>query len=346
MVNHLHSIINLPDRSYQAIARAELKSMAIKAGLTGHRLAETEIIIAEITTNLVKHATHGGQILCRIIEENDRNGFELISIDNGPGIATTLLMLKDGVSTKNTLGQGLGAIKRLSDTFDIYSLPGWGTVLLSRIFKKTRKTIKPADKIVMESIRVAKPGETACGDHWSIAGSDKTAHICMADGLGHGPEASDAASKALGEFSAQTGTLANEQLRYIHGNIRKTRGAVMSIAHIDNINKQLIYCGIGNILTRLINQPLSMASRTFNSYNGIVGHTIPGTINNTVIPWDKKLDMLVMHTDGISGRWDIAKYPKILQHHSIILCAALFKDHFRGTDDATVSVIRYAKNVS
>ncbi|MET0461568.1 MAG: ATP-binding SpoIIE family protein phosphatase [Chitinophagaceae bacterium] len=346
MVNHIHSIINLPDRSYQAIARAELKSMAIKAGLTGHRLAETEIIIAEITTNLVKHATHGGQILCRIIEDNDRNGLELLAVDNGPGIAATSTMLKDGASTKNTLGQGLGAIKRLSDVFDIYSLVGWGTILLSRVFKKTRKAFKPVDSIVMESIRVSKPGETACGDNWSIIGNDRIARICMADGLGHGPEASNAATRAVDVFSTQSGTHANEHLRAIHEDIRKTRGAVMSIAYIDNANKQLTYCGIGNILTRLINQPLSMSSRTFNSYNGIVGHTVPATINNTVIPWDKKLDMLVMHTDGISGRWDLNKYPKILQHHSLMLCAALFKDHFRSTDDATVSVVRYVKNAS
>ncbi|MCG2614262.1 ATP-binding protein/SpoIIE family protein phosphatase [Terrimonas sp. NA20] len=346
MVNHIHSIINLPDRSYQAIARAELKSMAVKAGLTGHRLAETEIIIAEITTNLVKHATHGGQVLCRILEEDDRNGLELVAIDNGPGIAATSSMLRDGVSTKNTLGQGLGAIKRLSDVFDIYSLVGWGTILISRVFKKTKKALKPTDCIVMESIRVSKPGETACGDNWSMNGTDKITRVCMADGLGHGPEASAAATRAITGFSAQSGTQANEHLRSIHEDIRKTRGAVMSIAYIDNVNKQLTYCGIGNILTRLISQPLSMSSRTFNSYNGIVGHTIPNTINNTVIPWDKRLDMLIMHTDGISGRWDLAKYPKILQHHSTILCAALFKDHFRSTDDATVSVIRYVKNAS
>lgn len=346
MASQFHSIINLPDRSYQAIARAELKSIAAKAGFTSHKLAEAEIVIAEITTNLVKHATHGGQILCRIINDPEREGLELISIDNGPGIAITSHVLKDGVSTKNTLGQGLGAIQRLSDVFDIYSLTGWGTILLSRIFKKTKKNIKPVDKIMMETLRVAKPGETACGDNWTITGNEKMAKVAMADGLGHGPEASEAATKAIGFFEEQTGTQANEHLRNIHAGIRKTRGAVMSVMYIDNANKQLTYAGIGNILTRLINQPLSMPVRTFNSYNGIVGHTVPGTINNTTIPWDKKLDMLVMHTDGISGRWDLAKYPKILQHHSIILCAALFKDHFRGTDDATISVIRHVKNAS
>jgi anti-sigma regulatory factor (Ser/Thr protein kinase) len=346
MADQFHSIINLPDRSYQAIARAELKSIATKAGFTGHKLAEIEIIIAEITTNLVKHATQGGQILCRIIAETEREGLEFISIDNGPGIAITSHVLKDGVSTKNTLGNGLGAIQRLSDVFDLYSLPGWGTILLCRVFRKMKKTFKPVDKTVMEALRVAKPGETFCGDNWTLTGTDKMSRVTMADGLGHGPEADEAATKAISLFEQQTGTQVNEHLRTIHTGIRKTRGAVMSIAYIDNVNKQLTYGGVGNILTRLINQPLSMSVRTFNSYNGIVGHTVPATINNTIIPWDKKLDMLVMHTDGISGRWDLAKYPKILQHHSIILCAALFKDHFRGTDDATIAVIRHVKNAS
>jgi anti-sigma regulatory factor (Ser/Thr protein kinase) len=63
------------------------------------------------------------------------NGVEVISIDNGPGIADIKKMMVDGSSTKQTLGNGLGAIQRLSDKFDIYSQKDWGTIILSRIFQ-------------------------------------------------------------------------------------------------------------------------------------------------------------------------------------------------------------------
>lgn len=346
MADSFHHIINLPDRSYQAIARAELKALATRAGFTPYRLAQVDIIIAEITSNLVKHATNGGQVLCRILDEPEAEGLELISIDHGPGISATASAMQDGISSKNTLGQGLGAIQRASDVFDIYSLRGWGTLLLSRVFRKARKSVPPPERVMMHVIRVAKPGEEKCGDNWSILGTEKNVRVLMADGLGHGEGADEAARQAVEAFRTLTGSQANDHLKEIHASIRKTRGAVMSILYLDTVNKQLTYCGVGNILTKLINQPLSMVTRTFSSYNGIVGHTVPNTLNNTVIPWDKKIDVLVMHSDGLSGRWDLAKYPKILSHHPILLCAALYKDHFRSTDDATVAVVRHLKNKS
>ena len=47
-------------------------------------------------------------------------------------------MMQDGMSTTNTMGHGLGSIKRLSDTFELYSQPGWGTIILSRIYNEPK----------------------------------------------------------------------------------------------------------------------------------------------------------------------------------------------------------------
>ena len=132
MDEHLHSKFVLPDRTYQALVRSELRKLAETAGFTGHRLGEAEIIIAEITSNLVKHTQKGGEILVRIFKHPVR-GIEFIAIDRGPGMIRPGKMMEDGSSTTNTLGQGLGAIRRLSDVFDLYSLPAWGTVLFSRL---------------------------------------------------------------------------------------------------------------------------------------------------------------------------------------------------------------------
>ncbi|PZR28849.1 MAG: serine/threonine protein kinase [Citrobacter freundii] len=345
MANTFHEVISLPDRSYQAIARAELKAITAKVGFTPHRLAEIEIIIAEITSNLVKHTTSGGQILCRVLDEPGQEGIELISIDDGPGIAALSHSMKDGISSKKTLGQGLGAIQRLSDLFDIYSIQGWGTIVLSRVYLKKPKVIKPVEKLMMETLRVAKTGEKKCGDNWTLFLKGKLAMLTMIDGLGHGEDADAAATAAVEHFRKQTVGGPCDQLRDISTVIKKTRGAVMTIAQIDVANKQMTYCSVGNILTRLVNQPLSMAARTFSSYNGIVGHTLPRVMNNTTIPWDGKLDMLIMHSDGLSGRWDLGKYPRILQKHGMVLCAALYKDHNRGTDDTTVAAIRSVKEI-
>ena len=92
-----------------------------------------DIIVAELVSNLVKHAG-GGQLLVKLIEQDGIQGMEIISIDDGIGMTDVTRMVADGVSTKNTLGQGLGAMKRLSDFFQVYSLKDWGTLILIRIF--------------------------------------------------------------------------------------------------------------------------------------------------------------------------------------------------------------------
>src|SRR6478609_3425195 len=102
MADDQHHRFLLPDRSYQGIVRSELRKLAVASNFTGHRLCEIELIIAEITSNLVKHATKGGMILARTVR-NKSGGFEIIAIDNGPGINLPLKMMEDGQSTKRTL---------------------------------------------------------------------------------------------------------------------------------------------------------------------------------------------------------------------------------------------------
>src|ERR1700748_3287213 len=98
MVNEHFIKFLLPDRSYQALVRAEIKKLAETMGFKDRRLGEVEIIIAEITTNLIKHTPKGGMILVRQISKPDF-GLELIAIDDGPGMKSPLKMLEDGHST-------------------------------------------------------------------------------------------------------------------------------------------------------------------------------------------------------------------------------------------------------
>lgn len=75
------------------------------------------------------------------------------------------------------------------------------------------------------------------------------------------------------------------------------------------------------------------------SYNGIVGHNIPNTINDQHYNI-KDFNQLVLCSDGIKTRWEISKYPGILKHDPSILAASIYKDHARRTDDMSVVVIK------
>lgn len=97
-----------------------------------------EIAILELTRNILAHAERGS-ITVREIELNEQRGIEIEASDNGPGIADTTLALRDGYSTKQTLGTGLPGVKRLMDEFEIESQVGVGTVVRARRWLPRRR---------------------------------------------------------------------------------------------------------------------------------------------------------------------------------------------------------------
>ena len=115
MDNSAHVVFNAWDRSYFSILKKEIHNLAFSAGFNEQKIAQIDIVVAEITSNLVKHAG-GGELLVRIVAETIPY-IELISIDSGIGMTDPRKMIDDGMSTANTLGNGLGAIRRLSDVF-------------------------------------------------------------------------------------------------------------------------------------------------------------------------------------------------------------------------------------
>src|SRR5688572_28635647 len=163
MVSQTHLALKADDRSYFAILKKQIHTLAAEAGFGEARIGELDIVVAALVSNLVKHAG-GGQVLVKLIEESGVQGIEMISIDNGPGMTDVTRMEKDGYSTKNTLGQGLGAMKRLSDVFQVYSQKAWGTVILIRLFKDALPRFKQLGKIEVRTVVIPKPGETNCGD--------------------------------------------------------------------------------------------------------------------------------------------------------------------------------------
>lgn len=334
MVDATHISFAANDRSYFSLLKKEIHKRAEDAGISKTRINALDLIVAEMTSNLFKYA-NDGEILMGVFDKGDSAYIELISIDNGPGMANPLKMMQDGVSTSNTMGHGLGSIQRMSDTFELYSLQGWGTIVLSRVYNDP-KDIKDTEKVIVRPIVVSKPGETTSGDGMSVKRTDKYIKIMLADGLGHGPDANKAINEAALAFKIFPDFSPTETLRFLHTNIKKTRGAVINILTYNYLSKMWTSTGIGNIAARLIGP---VASRNQISYNGIVGHNIPNTMNDQEYP-SEQYNMVVLCSDGIKTRWDIAKYPMIQKKDPAVLGAAIYKDHARKTDDMSVVVIK------
>ncbi len=337
MVSTPYISFNASDRSYLAILKKEIHKLAVQGGFETKKLAEIDIIVSELGTNLVKHAK-GGEILAGILQTGDGVTLELISLDNGPGIAEPEKMLQDGASSTHTLGHGLGSIRRLSDTFELYTRKDWGTVLLSRVHKKNLRTNKTRrEAIQVNSLVVAKPGEIFSGDGcFCMTDKDGKMRLLVADGLGHGVEANHAVKEAIGAFRAFDSGSPVEILRHLHLAIKKTRGLVATIVIADPVEKIWRLCGIGNISTRFNGH---QQSKSYIPYNGIVGHNIPNTMNDQELS-QADYHQIILCSDGIRSRWEHARHPFIQKYDLAVQAAVIYKDFARKTDDMSVVIGR------
>jgi anti-sigma regulatory factor (Ser/Thr protein kinase) len=335
MVNRIHLSLKASDRSYFAILKKEVRTLAVSAGFNERRLGEIDIVVAEIVTNLVKHAG-GGQLLVKLLEEGGRQGIELVSMDSGPGMADISRMVADGVSTKNTLGNGLGAMKRLSDVFQVYSQKGWGTVILCRLFDEEPKKWAKTSKIDIRTAIIPKPGEEACGDGFSSIVTSNLVKVFLGDGLGHGPEAAKAVETAIAAFDGCAEESPQEIIRYLNEAVKKTRGLVGTVAVFNITEQRWQLCGVGNISARIHS---NSGGKGYSSYNGIIGLNVPNTLKNHEAYWEPG-QHLIMCSDGIKSRWDSFKYPAIVRYDMTILATAVLKDFARLTDDMSVAICK------
>ena len=106
--------------------RQAVRSRAIEAGLS--LVDQTKLVTAasELGRNTRIYGG-GGTVTLELIANGIRQGVRLTFEDHGPGIPDIELALKDGYTTGNGLGLGLGGAKRLSNEFHIHTTPGEGT---------------------------------------------------------------------------------------------------------------------------------------------------------------------------------------------------------------------------
>jgi anti-sigma regulatory factor (Ser/Thr protein kinase) len=340
MLFNAHKSFLISDRSYISSSRKDIAKLAEQIGFGDEQKGKIDILVSEMVSNLIKHNAVDGEILVKAIDEDGLQGIEIICVDNGPGMHDLKRMMEDGVSTYGSKGEGLGAIKRMSDDFDIYSLAGVGTFILSRVFLKQESAsfpIRPRKKTVeIKAVMVPKAGESLCGDGWAAIEKQDQLIVIATDGLGHGKDAHAASVEAINVFISCMICVPSEILKLIHNSIKKSRGIVGGIANINLKDGTLSYCGIGNIGGRIFSKE---GTKSLISYNGTIGHNVPNTFKNHSLKWEPS-NLLVLHSDGLKSRWDMAKYPGIERHDASLIAAILYKDNTRKRDDALVLIVR------
>lgn len=330
-------MIPISEGSGASDARRVAAGFASALGFDETAAGELALAVTETATNVAKHAMRGSLVL-RAIELGGAHGVEVLALDKGPGIANIAASLRDGYSTAGTQGSGLGSLARMTTGFELWSRAGQGTIVRFEVWPKSAGTVAG---IVPGVVCEPKAGETASGDGWTVVQGRGSTIVCLVDGLGHGPDAAEAARAAIETVTQKPHLGASDLMDAMHGALRPTRGAAAALAYLQPESELCVYCGIGNI-SAVIRE--SGKSRNLVSHNGTLGHQVR-KIQEFQYPFPKGA-LFVAHSDGIATHWDLAAYPGIEMRHPAFIAAALYRDHSRGRDDLTAFALRNGTEAS
>lgn len=324
--------LTVHDASHVGAARRAAVTLAERGGCSETVGGQVALVATELATNLVRHGG-GGELLVRRVA-NPGSGIEIVAIDRGPGMASVDRAFRDGYSTGGSNGTGLGAVRRIADSCDIFSAPGAGTAVLARIGLggPSRRNLP-----MVSGVSVAMAGEEVCGDAWVWAAGADHWSVLVADGLGHGPLAAVAASEVVRVFREHPGAEPVDFLDLADAALRPTRGAAVGLATVWPARRELSYTGVGNIGGVVVT---AGASRSVVSHAGIVGHGCRKT-QSFSYPWSEE-SVLVLYSDGLQTRWTLERYPALATRDPALLAAVLYRDFSRGRDDVTVVAGREA----
>lgn len=325
-----HAEFPIEDASRVGEARRHAARLALECALPELEAGRLAIVVTELATNLMRHASRGRLLIGGRPAQRE---VEVLAVDHGPGIADVERSLDDGYSTAGTPGTGLGAVRRLAGGFDLHSSQPEGTLVVARV--RAEAAPPASSSLCLGAISVAKPGERVCGDAWAIALDGPRAALLVADGLGHGPDAAEAAAAAVEAFRAEPFAPLRRQLERIHARLRSTRGAAVSLMQADQDAATIRTAGAGNVVGRLVT---GIEDRTLLTQHGTAGVSVR-TPEEITVPWPAHA-LLVVCSDGVETRWRPELLRPVLGRDPALAAALLLREHGRGRDDATVAVLR------
>ncbi|HEY6491989.1 MAG TPA: anti-sigma regulatory factor [Trebonia sp.] len=319
--------LRVEDPSAAAACRGAALALAGRLEFPESRADQLALAVTEAASNLYKHAVQGSMLL-RIARGDGGPGIEMVTIDAGPGFRDADAALRDGHSTSGTLGIGLGAIRRLADFCDLYSVPGRGTALVARFWPAPHPGGAPYAGLVRPIT-----GETECGDVFGAVETEGQLTGVLCDGLGHGPLAASAAMEAVAaalEYPlGEPATLVERA----HRRMAHTRGGALAVVQV--AGQVVRFAGLGNITAAIV---ANGTRKGMLSVPGIAGHQA-----RTIRQFEYGAPagaVIVLHSDGLSGRWEAAALPGLNARDPLVVAATLLAQAGSRRDDAGVLVLR------
>ena len=319
--------LRVEDASAVAACRKAVQIMAERLGFPAARIGQLALAVTEAASNLHKHAEQGSLLLC-VNRDGPQPGIDLVTIDAGPGVRDVSAALRDGHSTAGTLGIGLGAIQRLADFADLYSRPGHGTSLVAR-FCVSPPVSQPRWAGLIRPIT----GETECGDAYGVVPADGAVTAVLCDGLGHGPLAAAAAAAGVAAVLDDPAGEPAALLERVHRRMSGTRGGAVGVVQVSG---QLArFAGLGNVAASIVSDGQRKSMVSIPGIAGVQARTIR-QFEYDVPPGSA----VIVHSDGISSRWEAAALPALEARDPLLIAAVLLAEAGVHRDDAGVLVLK------
>ncbi len=306
-------------------------------------ITETSIVISELCSNIVKHKSINGKIRFFQITADNRVGIEIISEDKVQGKEDINEGQKDGASINGTIDDGFGTINSFSDFFEIRS--NTENVIKKGMPVETTLTIRlwsmaltdtsgiGSSEIKVSVISRPYTGFLVNGDCYYIRNFEDRDIIAVVDGLGHGMEAHEAASRAVKIIEENTQNSIEDIIKQTNTALKNTRGAVIALFIIYKFTNEFEMISIGNIDCRHITAGSTVKLLSYNGYVGAYSGSCKARRHIF-----SNGDMLVLCSDGITSKWEVENYAEGVAKSPSLLCNMVFNEYERHNDDATILV--------
>jgi negative regulator of sigma-B (phosphoserine phosphatase) len=185
---------------------------------------------------------------------------------------------------------------------------------------------------------LAHEGEGRSGDLAVFAPSTAGGLVAVIDGLGHGDAAADAAELAAEIITRYADFPPQQMLDRCHEELRRTRGAVMTLAWFDLQARTMAWTGVGNVEARFVRAGAGADARHSSPVvlGGVVGYNLPQVRMSTVEL--EPGDAVAMATDGVEADFSMSLESGVPAQQ---LAERVLERHGKGTDDALAAVVRY-----
>ncbi len=174
-----------------------------------------------------------------------------------------------------------------------------------------------------------------CGDAGFLKEYDNKLFTAVIDVLGHGKEADPVAGMCLDFLECHYREDLTAVVSALHEHIRGTRGAVVSLCRLDLQSGELAFVGVGDTTVRICNA----SDRRLVSRSGVIGYALPTLKQETTTLTPG--DVMLLHTDGVSGRYYLEDYPELLKEDAQTIVRHIMSQFGKVTDDALFIAVKY-----